>query len=143
MIRQLSLPVVLPVFDTSDVPGGVINIVTGTRKELAPVLAAHDDVDGVWFYGPRAEAAEVERLSAGNMKRSHVSWNEVDWADVHEGQVDAIAMKGNRSGRDPLAIDAGHGFSRLSIRQSGKDSSLDDLNPDEVPRALRLPARYE
>jgi len=74
------------VFDTSDLPGGVINIVTGTRKELAPVLAAHDDVDGIWFYGPREEAAEIEKLSAGNMKRTAVSWKDVDWADPHEGQ---------------------------------------------------------
>jgi len=74
------------VFDTSDVPGGVINIVTGTHKELVPVLAAHDDVDGIWFFGPRAEAAEVEKLSAGNMKRTWVEWNPVDWYDSHHGQ---------------------------------------------------------
>jgi aldehyde dehydrogenase (NAD+) len=74
------------VFDTSDVPGGVINIVTGTRRELAPVLAAHDDVDSVWFYGPREEAAEVEKLSAGNMKRTHVSWDAVDWLDRREAE---------------------------------------------------------
>ena len=40
--------------DTSDVPGGVINIVTGVRDELAPVLAAHDDVDGLWYFGTAA-----------------------------------------------------------------------------------------
>ncbi|HEX7025583.1 MAG TPA: aldehyde dehydrogenase family protein [Gemmatimonadales bacterium] len=74
------------VFDTSDVPGGVINIVTGLRKELAPVLAAHDDVDGIWFHGPRDEAGEVERLSAGNMKRTHAVWDAVDWLDPAEGQ---------------------------------------------------------
>ncbi len=74
------------VFDTSDVPGGVINIVTGNRKELAPVLAAHDDVDGIWFYGPREEAAEIEKLSAGNMKRTAVSWSQINWLDGQEGQ---------------------------------------------------------
>ena len=74
------------VLETSDLPGGVINIVTGTRKELAPVLAAHDDVDGIWFYGPREEAAEVEKLSAGNMKRTHVEWDAVDWMDDRAGQ---------------------------------------------------------
>src|SRR5687768_2673214 len=74
------------VFDTSDVPGGVINIVTGTRKELATVLAAHDDVDSIWFYGPREEAGEVEKLSAGNMKRTHVQWEAVDWMDDRAGQ---------------------------------------------------------
>ena len=74
------------VFDTSDVPAGVINIVTGVRKELTAVLAAHDDVDGVWFVGPREEAAEVERLSAGNMKRTWVEWHAPDWRDPHQGQ---------------------------------------------------------
>jgi len=74
------------VLDTSDVPGGVINIVTGPRKDLAPVLAAHDDVDGIWFYGPRVEAAAVEKLSAGNMKRTHVAWDAVDWLDPHHGE---------------------------------------------------------
>ena len=74
------------VFDTSDVPGGVINIVTGPRQDLAPVLAAHDDVDGIWFFGPREEVAAVERLSAGNMKRTHVAWEPVDWLDPHHGE---------------------------------------------------------
>ncbi|HEU5219621.1 MAG TPA: aldehyde dehydrogenase family protein [Gemmatimonadales bacterium] len=74
------------VFDTSDVPGGVINIVTGSRRELAPVLAAHDDIDAVWFYGPRDEAAEVEKLSAGNMKRCHVEWMARDWLDPHHAE---------------------------------------------------------
>jgi aldehyde dehydrogenase (NAD+) len=74
------------VFDTSDLPGGVINIVTGSRRELAPVLAAHDDVDSVWFYGPREEAAEVEKLSAGNMKRIHTNWHAVDWLDPHQAE---------------------------------------------------------
>ncbi|HLB54932.1 MAG TPA: aldehyde dehydrogenase family protein, partial [Gemmatimonadales bacterium] len=74
------------VFDTSDVPGGVINLVTGLRKELAPVLAAHDDVDGIWFFGPREEAAEVERLSAGNMKRTWAEWEPRDWWGGPEGQ---------------------------------------------------------
>jgi aldehyde dehydrogenase (NAD+) len=74
------------VFDTSDVPGGVINLVTGPRKDLAPALAAHDDVDGIWFYGPRDEAAAVEKLSAGNMKRTHVAWDPVDWLDPYHGE---------------------------------------------------------
>jgi aldehyde dehydrogenase (NAD+) len=60
------------VFDTSDLPGGVINIVTGHRDELAQVLAAHDDVDAVWYFGSSDGGAEIERLSAGNMKRTWV-----------------------------------------------------------------------
>ncbi|HEV8150036.1 MAG TPA: aldehyde dehydrogenase family protein [Gemmatimonadales bacterium] len=74
------------VFDTSDVPGGVINIVTGLRKELVPVLAAHDDVDGIWLFGSREEARETEKLSAGNMKRTWAEWERRDWRDGREGQ---------------------------------------------------------
>jgi aldehyde dehydrogenase (NAD+) len=61
------------VLDTSDLPGGVINIVTGVRSELAPVLAAHDDVDGLWYFAADGGGEEVERLSAGNMKRTWVA----------------------------------------------------------------------
>jgi aldehyde dehydrogenase (NAD+) len=64
------------VLDTSDVPAGVINIVTGNRDELATVLAAHDDVDGIWYFGTAEGSAEVERLSIGNMKRTWVDLGE-------------------------------------------------------------------
>jgi aldehyde dehydrogenase (NAD+) len=70
------------VLDTSDVPGGVINIVTGSASELTPILAAHDDVDGIWYFGTREESAEVERLSVGNMKQTWVDYGVPrDWAD--------------------------------------------------------------
>jgi len=75
------------VLDTSDVPGGVINIVTGVPEELAAVLAAHDDVDGLWYFGTAAGATEVERLSAGNMKRTWVDYGGGrDWADRMSGE---------------------------------------------------------
>ena len=51
-------------FDTSDLPGGVVNIVTGKREELAGVLAAHDDVDGMWYWGRRV------RLRSKNCPRA-------------------------------------------------------------------------
>jgi aldehyde dehydrogenase (NAD+) len=74
------------VLETSDVPAGVINIVTGQERELAAVLAAHDDVDAVWHFGSREGAAEVERLSAGNMKRTWVDHGrERDWRDEEQG----------------------------------------------------------
>jgi aldehyde dehydrogenase (NAD+) len=75
------------VLDTSDVPAGVVNIVTGLRDELAPVLAAHDDVDGVWYFGSAEGSADVERLSAGNMKRTWVDHGRGrDWTDVLRGE---------------------------------------------------------
>ena len=75
------------VLDTSDLPGGVINIVTGLPDELAPVLAAHDEVDGLWYFGTAAGSTEVERLSAGNMKRTWVDYGRGrDWSDGREGE---------------------------------------------------------
>ena len=46
------------VLETSDVPAGVINIVTGERDELAESLAEHDDVDALWYFGARTAAAD-------------------------------------------------------------------------------------
>jgi aldehyde dehydrogenase (NAD+) len=70
------------VLDTSDVPAGVVNVVTGRRDELAEVLAAHDDVDAVWYAGPAAGEAAVERLSAGNLKRTWADLDRLgDWYD--------------------------------------------------------------
>jgi aldehyde dehydrogenase (NAD+) len=75
------------VLDTSDLPGGVVNIVTGPERELASVLAAHDDVDAIWYFGGAEGSAEVERLSSGNMKRTWVSYGrERDWSDPGRGE---------------------------------------------------------
>ena len=54
---------------TADVPGGVVNIVTGLRDELAPVVAAHMDVNALDVTGADGEVAELERLAADNVKR--------------------------------------------------------------------------
>ncbi|WP_430750571.1 aldehyde dehydrogenase family protein [Janthinobacterium lividum] len=61
------------VFDTSDLPGGVVNIISGNADELARTLATHADIDAVWRHDGSAEGcAEVERLSAGTLKRTWV-----------------------------------------------------------------------
>ena len=63
------------VLDTSDVPGGVVNIVTGMRDELAEVLAAHDDVDGIWYFGSaEGSGRRSSGCRAGNMKRTWVTY---------------------------------------------------------------------
>ncbi|HET9133567.1 MAG TPA: aldehyde dehydrogenase family protein [Gemmatimonadales bacterium] len=74
------------VLDTSDVPGGVVNIVTGTVKELLAPLAGHDDVDAIWTFGTRADATEAEKLSTGNMKRTWTEWFARDWHDPKAGE---------------------------------------------------------
>lgn len=74
------------VFDTSDLPGGVINIVTGVRDRLMKVLAEHDDVDAVWYFGGAQGSAMVERASAGNLKRTWVDYGRGrDWLDARQG----------------------------------------------------------
>ncbi len=57
------------VLATSDVPGGVVNILTGFRNELSPWLAGHMDVNALDLTGADGEIAELERLAAGNVKR--------------------------------------------------------------------------
>ncbi|HWJ21359.1 MAG TPA: aldehyde dehydrogenase family protein, partial [Gemmatimonadaceae bacterium] len=74
------------VLDTSDVPGGVINIVTGAKDALAKVLAEHDDVEAVWYFGGAEGAAAVERASASNMKRTWTDTHGRDWRDARVGE---------------------------------------------------------
>ena len=76
--------------ETSDVPAGVVNIVTGRREGLVKVLAEHDDVDGIWVFGSKEASATAERLSAGNLKRTLVDHDfMIDWYDrrASEGAI--------------------------------------------------------
>jgi acyl-CoA reductase-like NAD-dependent aldehyde dehydrogenase len=57
------------VLATSDVPGGVVNLLTGRREELAPVLASHMDVNAIDLAGADGQSDELERLAADNVKR--------------------------------------------------------------------------
>jgi aldehyde dehydrogenase (NAD+) len=57
------------VFETSDLPSGVVNIVTGRTSELLKVLAEHDDLDAIWCYGTGELCASAKALSAGNLKQ--------------------------------------------------------------------------
>ena len=78
------------VLETSDVPGGVVNIVTGDRNELVKVLAEHDDVDALWAFGSAGASAAAERLSIGNLKRTLVDHGlALDWYDkaASEGPI--------------------------------------------------------
>ena len=67
-------------FDTSDLPGGAVNIVTGYASQLLKTLAEHDDVDAIWSFGDEASAAAAKAMSVGNLKQ--VWTNEgraIDW----------------------------------------------------------------
>ncbi len=71
-VSPLSATDFYQVLETSDVPAGTINIVTGNRDELAKTLAEHDDVDVVWYAGSAEGAKFVQAASAGNMKQTWV-----------------------------------------------------------------------
>jgi len=71
------------VFETSDLPAGVVNIVTGGRDSLSKTLAEHDDVDALWVFGSKEASLATERLSAGNLKRTLVDHGlATDWYDA-------------------------------------------------------------
>ena len=75
------------VLETSDVPSGVVNIVSGDAKELGSVLAKHDDVAGLWVSGTADECANAKKFSSGNMK---IVWTnngkKLDWFDNHQSE---------------------------------------------------------
>jgi aldehyde dehydrogenase (NAD+) len=76
-------------FDTSDLPGGAVNIVTGYVSQLLKTLAEHDDIDAIWCYGDEATVANAKAMSTGNLKQ--VWTNEgraIDWFNpaVAEGR---------------------------------------------------------
>ncbi len=73
------------VLETSDVPAGVANILTGPHTDLAPVLAGHMDVDAVWSFSSSDISEEIERASATNLKRTWVNNGQVrDWYDERD-----------------------------------------------------------
>jgi len=75
------------VFDTSDLPDGAINVVTGYSSQLLKTIAEHDDVDAIWCFSDESSAAAAKSFSVGNLKQ--VFTNEgraIDWFDVKQGE---------------------------------------------------------
>ena len=75
------------VFETSDLPGGVVNIVSGRAAELLKVLAEHDGIDAIWCFADEAASAAAKAASIGNLKQ--VFTNEgraIDWLDAAQGE---------------------------------------------------------
>lgn len=74
------------ILDTSDVPGGVVNIITGKKEELTKVLTNHDNIDGLWYFGSEGSKM-VEHDGADNMKRTWVSYGKHrDWFSPEQGE---------------------------------------------------------
>jgi len=75
------------IFDTSDLPGGVVNIVAGPPAELGKTLAEHDDVDAIWSFRDEDASTMVKIASVGNMKQT---WTNdgfvIDWFDAQQSE---------------------------------------------------------
>ncbi|HKV24470.1 MAG TPA: aldehyde dehydrogenase family protein [Candidatus Acidoferrum sp.] len=74
-------------FETSDLPPGAVNIVTGRPVELIKTLAEHDDVDAIWCFADEAACASAKEMSIGNLKQ--VFTNEgraIDWFNAAQGE---------------------------------------------------------
>ncbi len=69
----------IQVLETSDVPAGVVNILTGPHTEVAATYAGHMDIDAVWSFGDPSLAPVIEEKSAANLKRTWVKTDAVDW----------------------------------------------------------------
>jgi len=75
------------VFDTSDLPGGAVNMVTGYHSQLLKTLAEHDDVAGIWSFSDEASAVAAKSLSIGNLKQVFTNeGRQVDWFDCKQGE---------------------------------------------------------
>ena len=86
MLASQSAPLMagdfMQVLETSDIPAGVVNLLTGDHAAMAPSLADHDDVNALWNFGP-ANAA-LDTRSAGNLK---ITWSaQADWFSTASGQ---------------------------------------------------------
>ncbi len=72
------------IFETSDLPGGVVNIVTGNHSEVVPTLSEHMSVEGIWHFGDRVHNTSIDIASTSNLKQtwimnsSHIDWLEKD-----------------------------------------------------------------
>jgi aldehyde dehydrogenase (NAD+) len=75
------------VFDTSDLPGGVVNLVSGKASELGKTLAEHDDLDAIWSFRDEAASTMVKAASIGNLKQVFSNdGRAIDWFDTAQAQ---------------------------------------------------------
>ena len=82
------------VFETSDVPPGVVNVVTGSRDHLTKILTEHQNVNAVWYFGSAEGSKFVESTSAFNIKRTWVNYGDSrDWYDDQQGAGEEFLIR--------------------------------------------------
>jgi len=105
--RPLPAITLAEVLATSDVPPGVVNVLTGRQAELAPVAASHRDVNAIDLTGaPAADRAALERAAAGNLKRVYGAgdhWGDEKW-DAPPGTRRLLATVETKTVWHPVGI---------------------------------------
>jgi len=75
------------IFETSDLPGGVVNILSGGRDHISKYLVEHQNVDAMWYFGSKEGSKFVEHTSAVNVKRTWVDYGEPrQWMNDQQGR---------------------------------------------------------
>ena len=75
------------VFETSDLPAGVVNLVTAKHADVAETLAGHMEIDAQWYFGSGGLSPLIEKASAGNLKRTWVNQGKsIDWNDSQQAE---------------------------------------------------------
>jgi len=84
------------ILETSDVPAGVVNIVTGSRDAMAQPLAKHYGIEAIWYFGSRDGCADIEAMAADNMKRTWLNYGKAyDWADAEHMNAKGLMERGS------------------------------------------------
>lgn len=86
------------VFETSDLPAGVVNIVSGNKDHLTKYLTEHQDIEAMWYFGSAAGSRFVEAASADNVKRTWVNYGHTrDWHDPDQGRGEEFLYQATES----------------------------------------------
>jgi len=90
----LSVTDLYQVFETSDVPAGVVNVVTGEHATLAKTMAEHDGIDVMWVAGSLELSTLVEKASTGNLKQTWTTRGlAYDFADREKFEGDYLLRR--------------------------------------------------
>ena len=82
------------VLDTSDLPGGVINIITGKQDPLTEEMTKHYDLEAMWYWGSVEGSKMVEESAAATMKRTWVNYGRYhDWEDPEQGEGESFLRR--------------------------------------------------
>jgi len=86
------------VFETSDLPAGVVNIISGSRDHLSKYMTEHQDIEAMWYFGSAAGSGFVEAAAADNVKRTWVNYGQPrDWFDPVQGAGDEFLYQATES----------------------------------------------